>query len=119
MSKAVNLDLEPGEAFLRVSVDEDGVTNFSCGFYPLNMNIEKDFDPESDIDHDDMLAVFMAGISNMIQNDMDTILRMGFDHLLAGNKPFDFIVSPSDVDYFDNLTDEQLQLLRMETVGEA
>jgi len=119
MSKPVNLDLEPGEAFLRVSVDEEGVTNFACGFYPSNMNIEKDFDPEKDIDYDDMIAVFMAGLSHLIQNDMDTILRNGFEHLLAGNKPFDFIVSPSDVDYFANLTDEQLRLLRMETVGEA
>lgn len=119
MSKSVNLDLEPGEAFLRVSVDEDGVTNFACGFYPTNMNIEKDFNPESDLDYDDMIAVFMAGMANLIQNDMDTILRMGFDHLLAGNKPFDFIVSPTDVDYFDSLTEEQLQLLRMDTQGEA
>lgn len=119
MSKPVNLDLEPGEAFLRVSVDEEGVTNFSCGFYPTNMNIEKEFNSEEDIDHDDMLAVFMAGLANLIQNDMDTILRSGFDHLIAGNKPFDFVVTPSDVDYFENLTTEQLQLLRMETQGEA
>jgi hypothetical protein len=119
MSKSVSLDLEPGEAFLRVSVDEEGVTNFSCGFYPSNMNIEKDFNTEEDVDYDDMLAVFMAGISNMIQNDMDTILRNGFEHLVAGNKPFDFIVDPADVDYFDGLSDEQLELLRMETGGEA
>lgn len=119
MSNAINLDLEPGEAFLRVSVDEEGKTNFSCGFYPSNVNIDKEFDPSEDIDHDDMLAVFMAGIANMIQNDMDSILRSGFEHLIAGNKPFDFIVSPADVDYFDSLTEEQLKLLRMETVGEA
>ena len=119
MSKAVTLDLEPGEAFLRVSVSEDGGTSFSCGFYPTNMNIEEDFDEDSDIDYDDMLAVFMAGISNLIQNDMDTVLRMGFEHMVAGNRPFDFVVNPSDVDYFESLTKDQLKLLRMKTVGEA
>jgi uncharacterized protein YjaZ len=119
MSKAVNLDLEPGEAFLRVSVDEDGVTNFSCGFYPSNMNIEKDFDAKSDLDYDDMIAVFMAGLANLIQNDMDTILTSGFEHLLAGNKPFDFVVDASDAEYFSNLTEEQVKLLHMATKGEA
>ena len=119
MNNPVPLDLEPGEAILRVSVEEDGATSFSCGFYPTNMNIEKDFDSNSEIDHDDMLAIFMAGISNLIQNDMDTILRMGFEYMIAGNKPFDFIVNPDDIDYFEGLTDEQLKLLRMNVVGEA
>jgi len=119
MSKAVNLDLEPGEAFFRVSVGDDGATNFACGFYPSNVNIEKDFDPESDIDYDDMLAVFMAGIAYMVQEDMDTILRYGMEYVLKGGKPFDFVVSPTDVDYYEDLSDEQLQLLRMDTQGEA
>lgn len=119
MSKAVSIDLEPGEAFLRLNVDEEGATNFSCGFYPSNMNIEKDFDPEEDIDGDQLLTVFMAGMANLIQNDVESILRMGFEYLIAGNKPFDFIVDAEDVDYFNELSEEQLDLLRMDVQGEA
>ena len=119
MSKVVNLDLEPGEAFFRVKVDEEGTTSFACGFYPTNMNIEKNFDHESDVDYDDMLAVFMAGITHMVREEMDHLLHMGMQSLLKGERPFDFIVSPSDVDYFSNLSEEQLKLLRMDTQGEA
>lgn len=115
----VNLDLAPGEAFLRVSVSEDGATNFACGFYPTNANIEKDFDPESDIDYDDMLAIFMSGIANLIQNDMDTILRAGLEYSVQGHKPFDFVVGSEDISYYENLTDEDLKLLRMDVEGEA
>jgi len=39
--------------------------------------------------------------------------------MIAGNKPFDFIVNPDDIDYFEGLTEEQLKLLRMNVVGEA
>jgi hypothetical protein len=115
----VQLDLAPGEAFLRVNVNEDGMTQFACGFYPRNSNIEKDFDPENDIDHDDMLAIFMSGIANLIQNDMDTILRAGLEYSIEGHRPFDFIVSPDDLSYYKNLTNEDLQLLRMDIEGEA
>ncbi len=119
MSKTVSVDLEPGEAFFRVSVDEDGVTNFACGFYPTNMNIEKDFNAEEDIDYDDMLAVFMAGITHMVREDMDAILHRGMESIIKGNKPFDFIVDPEDLEFYSGLSDEQLQLLRMDTEGEA
>ena len=117
--KTVNLDLAPGEAFLRVSVAEDGSTSFACGFYPSNVNIEKDFDPSKDIDYDDMLAIFMSGIANLIQNDMDTILRAGLEYSIEGHKPFDFIVDSNDISYYENLTDKDLQLLRMDVEGEA
>jgi hypothetical protein len=119
MSKTVSVDLEPGEAFFRVSVDEEGVTNFACGFYPTNMNIEKDFNEEEDIDYDDMLTVFMAGITHMIKEEMDNILHRGMESIIKGNKPFDFIVDPADMEFYSGLSDEQLKLLRMDTEGEA
>lgn len=117
--KTVNIDLAPGEAFFRVSVDEDGATRFACGLYPSNNNIEKDFDEENDISYDDMLTVFMCGISNLVQNDMEEIMRAGMEYIVNGYKPFDFVVSEEDIDYYQGLTSEQLDLLRMDVEGEA
>ena len=117
--KIVNVDLAPGEAFFRVSVDEDGATRFACGLYPSNNSIEKDFDDETDLNYDDMLTIFMSGISNLIQNDMDEIMRAGMQYIVEGYKPFDFVVSPEDVDYYQGLTPEQMDLLRMDVEGEA
>jgi len=119
MNSKVPVDIEPGEAFFRISVDDDGTSRFVCGLYPSNMNIEKDFDPDSDVNLDELLSVFMAGIACMVREDMDTILHNGMQYLIDGNRPFDFVVGSEDTEYYGNLTDEQYELLRMETKGEA
>jgi len=61
----------------------------------------------------------MAGITHMVREDMDAILHRGMESIIKGNKPFDFIVDPEDLEFYSGLSDEQLQLLRMDTEGEA
>jgi hypothetical protein len=55
----------------------------------------------------------------MVREDMDAILHRGMESIIKGNKPFDFIVDPEDLEFYSGLSDEQLQLLRMDTEGEA
>jgi len=119
MNSKVPVDIEPGEAFFRISVDDDGTSRFVCGLYPCNNSIEKDFDADSDVNLDDLLAVFMAGIAHMVKDDMDTILHNGMQYIMDGNHPFDFIVGADDTEFYGNLTEEQYELLRMDTQGEA
>lgn len=115
----IEMNLIRGEAFLRVAMDEDtGVARFTCGIYPSSFDAKED-NEKDELGTDHMLGVFMAGIVNMIQHDMDTILHAGMEYLIEGNAPFDFIVSPEDAEYFENLTSEQRDLMRMEPKGEA
>lgn len=110
MSK-IPVDLEQGEVFFRLSLDSDGITCFTCGMYP---------DEESEeINNNEILALFMAGIVSMFKSDVDHILNEGARYLAEGNQPFDFIVGDEDHEFFGDLTEEQLQLLYMETKGEA
>ena len=109
----ISLGLAPGEAYLRVCIEEDGETKFSCGLYP------KYNTPKAEVPHGDMLAILMSGMANILQNDMDYVLSMGLEYAEEGYKPFDFIVSPEDIKYYETLTDSDIKLLHMEPEGEA
>jgi hypothetical protein len=118
--QAIPLDLVPGEAFVRIAIDEEtGQTQFTCGLYPSNKTIEKDFDLETDIDPDMLLGVCIAGIAEMLMSDSDELIRAGMNYISSGDKVFDVIVDTEDQEYYQNLTEEQRRLMKMAVQGEA
>lgn len=114
----IEMNLIRGEAFIRIAVDpETSHAKFMCGIYPSESHTEDEGSDE--LNTDNMLGVLMAGLVSMIQNDMDELLHAGMQYLIEGNAPFDFIVSPDEMEYYDNLTESQKDLMRMKPQGEA
>ena len=105
------VDLEQGEAFFRMRLDDDGIPCFTCGIYPE--------DETNEFNNNELLTLFMAGMISLLKTDVDNILSEGVKYLQKGNRPYDFIVNKTDQEYYDNLSDEQLELLSMDTKGEA
>lgn len=107
----VPVDLEQGEAFFRMRLDDDGVPCFTCGLYPE--------DESDEFNNNEILTLFMAGMISLIKTDADAILSEGVMYLKEGNKPYDFVVTEEDEEYYGNLTNEQIELLNMDVQGEA
>ena len=116
----VDLDLVAGEAFVRIAFNEnESTTEFTCGIFPSCRSEDPDFDEKEHIDPDMMLSLCIAGIANLLQNDPDTLMQAGMAYIAEGNDVFDIIVDEEDTQFYDNLTEEQMQLLKMQVQGEA
>ena len=100
----VPIDLEEGEAFFRMRLDDDGIPCFTCGLFPE--------DDSDELNNNEILTLFMAGMVSLLKNDVDVILSEGVKYLKEGNKLYDFIVDEEDQEYYGTLTDEQIELLR-------
>lgn len=107
----VPIDLEEGEAFFRMRLDDDGIPCFTCGLFPE--------DESDELNNNEILTLFMAGMVSLLKNDVDVILSEGVKYLKEGNKLYDFIVDEEDQEYYGTLTDEQIELLNMDIQGEA
>lgn len=116
----VELNVIPGEAFVRIAFNEvTSSTEFSCGIFPSGVSEEPDFDEDEDVDPDMMLSLCVAGISHFLQYDSDALMRAGMSYISKGHEVFDIIVDEEDLKYYEDLTEEQIQLMRMEPQGEA
>ena len=107
----VPIDLEEGEAFFRMRLDDDGIPCFTCGLFPE--------DDSDELNNNEITTLLMAGMVSLLKNDVDVILSEGVKYLKEGNKLYDFIVDEEDQEYYGTLTDEQIELLNMDIQGEA
>lgn len=116
----IELNLIPGEAFLRLAFNEDtSSTEFTVGLFPSERVKDADFDDEVDIDPDTMLTLCSAGLAYFLQYDTDTLMQAGMKYISEDNEVFDIIVNTEDTQFYSNLTEEQMQLMSMTAQGEA
>ena len=111
-----SIEVNKGEAVLKLAFTSSSTYKITCVANPL-----KDYtDPEQemDIDNPDFeMGIVMAGLIHMLQEDMGTLIEHGINFIESGQGPYTQLLS-SSLD-FDLLTEEQLDLYRMETKGEA
>tara|TARA_R110000772_G_scaffold88703_2_gene184125 strand:+ start:363 stop:725 length:363 start_codon:yes stop_codon:yes gene_type:complete len=115
----IPVELAPGEAFIRVKVDENGGTSFSCGVYPTYSAKDLNLSEDLDVTQEEMLTLCMSGLANLIQTNMPLVLQSGVEYAMRGMQPYDFVVSLEEAKYFKKLTKEQRDLLNMVVEGEA
>lgn len=116
----VELNVIPGEAFIRIAFNEStSATEFTCGLFPSDRAEDVDFDEEEDFDPDTMLSLCTAGLAYFLQYDSETLMKAGMKYISEGNEVFDIIIDTKDTEFYQGLTEEQMQLMSMAAQGEA